>query len=162
MTLYPVMFTFRDVVSGNGFLGGVTIGGRALIVPEDGAWSIYGVRPAPIAESGQTPLEAFAKFKDAYKRVLFDLAEDAKCFDDFKKFAERFYFEPDSEEEKRWTDAVRAIRSGQVEIEESINRLPKEDPENRPAFISISQLQEKSRFTPTDNVPDQFEFAAAA
>ena len=77
MTNYPVMFTFRDAVSGNGFLSGVTLGGRALIVhePEDQAWRIYGVRPAPIAESGNTPLEAFANFRNAYKNVLFDFAE---------------------------------------------------------------------------------------
>ncbi len=162
MTNYPVMFNFRDVVSGDGFLSGVTLGGRALIVPEDGAWSIYGVRPAPIAESGQTPLEAFLNFKTAYKNVLFDLVEDSKSFEEFKKVAEKFYNETDSEEEKRWSDAVKAIRSGKVEIEESIAKLPKEDPENRPTFIMVSSMHEVGRITTADNIPDKFEFAAAA
>jgi hypothetical protein len=93
--------------------------------------------------------------------VLFDLIEDAKSFDDFKTAAEKFYFEPDADEEKRWTDAVRAIRAGGVHIEESIDRLPKEDPENRPTFFTVSRY-EISRFNSEDNVPDKFEFAAAA
>jgi len=162
MSNYPVMFTFRDVVSGNGFLSGVTLGGRALIIPEDGSWSIYGVRPAPIAESGKTPLEAFANFRNAYKNVLFDLAEDAESFEEFKQKAEQFYSAPDPEEEGRWTEAFKAIRTGNVKIEESINNLPKEAPENRPAFISVLPVREMSRCTAADNVPDKLEFAAAA
>lgn len=162
MVNYPVMFTFRDVVSGNGFLSGVTLGGRALIVPEDGSWSIYGVRPAPIAESGKTPLEAFANFRNAYKNVLFDLAEDADTFEEFKKQAEQFYSAPDADEESRWMDAFKSIRTGDVNIEASISALPREAPENRPAFISVLPVKEMSRCTSADNVPDKLEFAAAA
>lgn len=162
MVNYPVMFTFRDVVSGNGFLSGVTLGGRALIVPEDGSWSIYGVRPAPIAESGKTPLEAFANFRNAYKNVLFDLAEDAETFEQFKEKTEMFYSSPDADEESRWTEAFKTIRRGGVNIEESINKLPKAAPEDRPAFISVLPVHEMSRCSAADNVPDKLVFAAAA
>ena len=50
MASYPVMFTLRDTVSGNGFLAGITLTGRALMKREDDEkWWIYGVRPAAIA-----------------------------------------------------------------------------------------------------------------
>jgi hypothetical protein len=162
MTNYPVMFTFRDAVSGNGFLSGVTLGGRALIVhePEDQAWRIYGVRPAPIAESGATPLEAFANFRNAYKNVLFDFAESAPTFEAFKQCAERFYAEPDNDEEKRWNDALQAIRAGNTPIDASLKDVPKEAPENRPSFISIQPMHEIKRYTATDNVPDSLAAAA--
>jgi hypothetical protein len=162
MTNYPVMFTFRDAVSGNGFLSGVTIGGRALIVhePEDQNWRIYGVRPAPIAESGKTPLEAFANFRNAYKNVLFDFAESAATFEAFKQSTEQFYAEPDNDEENRWLEALQAIRAGNVPIEASLKDVPKEAPENRPSFISIQPMHEIMRYTATDNVPDSLAAAA--
>lgn len=164
MTNYPVMFTFRDAVSGNGFLSGVTVGGRALIVrePEDQAWCVYGVRPAPLAVSGATPLEAFANFRNAYKNVLFDFAEDAKTYEAFKGQVEEFYSTPDLEEEARWTEAFQAIRTGKIPIDAPFTDLPKESPENRPSFISIQPLHEMKRYTSTDNVAEQLVFAAAA
>jgi hypothetical protein len=164
MTNYPVMFTFRDAVSGNGFLSGVTLGGRALIVheAEDQAWRIYGVRPAPIVESGNTPLEAFANFRNAYKNVLFDFAEDAGTYEDFKARVEQFYAQPDADEENRWTEAFHAIRNGNIPIEAPFAELPKESPENRPSFISVQPLHEMKRYAATDNVADRLVFAAAA
>jgi hypothetical protein len=39
MTNCPVMFTFQDTVSGNGFLSGIEIHGRAIMTREDdGKW----------------------------------------------------------------------------------------------------------------------------
>ncbi len=42
---HPMMFIFRDTISGNGFLAGITLSGRALMMEEDGKWWMYGVRP---------------------------------------------------------------------------------------------------------------------
>lgn len=164
MTNYPVMFTFRDAVSGNGFLSGVTLSGRALIVrePDEGNWWVYGVRPAPIAESGSTPLEAFANFRNAYKNVLFDVAEEAESFDAFKREVEKFYYEPDYDEENRWIEAVKAIRSGTVSMEPPFTEIPKESPEKRPTFISVLPLHKINRYSAADNVPDTLELAKAA
>jgi hypothetical protein len=164
MTNYPVMFTFRDAVSGNGFLSGVTLGGRALIVHEknDDLWWIYGVRPAAIAESGKTPLEAFANFRNTYKNVLFDFAEDAKTFDAFKRDVEQFYSESDHDEEARWVAAFQAIRTGDAAIEPPFTEIPKASPEDRPSFISVLPISEMNRYSASDNVPDSIALAKAA
>lgn len=160
---YPLMFTFRDAVSGNGFLAGVTLSGRALMVKEgDEDWCIYGVRPAAIADTGTTPEEAYLRFRNRYKDVLFDIAEASPDFEAFKREAERFYYEPDVEEEQRWEESVKALRCGKVVAEAPFTELPKESPEHRPSDIAVSRLDEKKRFQASDNVSDTYVMAAAA
>jgi|SRR3990172_3594167 len=164
MTNYPLMFTFRDTVSGNGFLAGITLSGRALMAKEgENEWCIYGVRPAAIAETGATPNEAYLRYHNRYKAVLFDMAEEAHDYDAFKKNVESFYSVPDAEEEKRWEDAFKALRCGEVVPEKPFSELPKESPEKRPSQIAVTRLdQEIGRFQASDNVPDIFVMAAAA
>ena len=157
------MFTWRDVVSGNGYLAGVTLYGTALMTKEDdGKWWCYGVRPGALADFGEIPLEALNKFHERYKMVLYDIAGEATSFDAFKNEVEKFYNQPDLEEEDRWQRAVLAIRQGEVEVEPPFSELPRENPETRPAGVSIQALHEMQRFTPMDNVPDYCSLAKAA
>ena len=161
MLSYPLMFTFRDAVSGNGFLAGVTLSGRALMVHEDEAWWIYGVRPGALADTGQTPQEAFLRFRNTYKTVLFDIAAESEDFDGFKRETERFYHEPDNEEERRWMEAFQDLRSGKVQPEAPFSSLPMAAPETRPTQIAVERLDAATtRFTATDNIPDLYCRAA--
>ena len=164
MAEYPVMFTVRDTVSGNGFLAGVTLTGRAIMVEEDGKWWMYGVRPSAIAESGENPGEAFLRFRTSYKNVLFDFAEGAADYKGFRDTVEGFYLQPHQEEENRWMDAFRAIRTGEVAPEPPFfSGLPKEDPLTRPAQISVERLDKPTaRYTSSDNVTDNLLMAKAA
>ncbi len=162
---YPLMFTLRDAVSGNGFLAGVTLSGRAVMTKEtDGKWWIYGVRPGAIAETGNTPEEAFLRFRNSYKNVLFDMAEGARDYESFRETVENFYFQPDAEEEERWQTAFNAIRSGDfVPDDEFFGKLPKEAPETRPTQLQVARLDAQARrYMPTDNVPDYFALPTAA
>jgi hypothetical protein len=164
MADYPVMFTVRDTVSGNGFLAGVTLTGRAIMFQEDGKWWIYGVRPGAIAESGETPQEAFLRFRNSYKNVLFDFAECSAKYENFRESVEAFYHQPDQEEEDRWVNAFRALRKGEVKPEPPFfSALPKEDPDKRPAQIAVERLDKPhTRYTATDNVTDNLLMAKAA
>lgn len=159
---YPLLFTFRDVVSGNGFLSGITLSGRMLMTKEDdGKWWGYGVRPAALAASGNTPQEAHYNFKNRYKEVLFDIAQEVATFDSFRDEVERFYYEPDQEEEGIWEAAVQAVRSGALVPEGPFSALPKQAPEERPSSISVERLDHQvTRYAATDNVPDLFATAA--
>ena len=162
---YPVMFTVRDTVSGNGFLAGITLTGRALMTREaDGKWWVYGVRPGALAESGSTPEEAFLRFRTTYKNVLFDLVEGNGNFQMFRDKVERFYSQPEIEEEDRWEQAFNAIRSGNfVPDDEFFGKLPKESPEKRPTSLQVARLDEQAqRYKSTDNVADYFAIAKAA
>src|ERR1039457_2003600 len=81
---HPLLITLRDAISGDGFLAGITLSGRALMRKEDdGKWWMYGVRPAGLAESGNTPEETFLRFRGRYKEILFDLAEENHNFNGF-------------------------------------------------------------------------------
>lgn len=162
---YPVMFTLRDTVSGNGFLAGVTLTGRAVMAKEDdGKWWVYGVRPGAIAETGNTPEEAFLRFRNSYRNVLFDMAECAINYEAFRNEVESFYGQPDPAEEERWQSAFAAIRSGEfVPNDGFFGKLPHEKPERRPTQLQVLRLEAVAqRYMPTDNVPDYCALPAAA
>jgi len=159
------MFTFQDVVSGNGFLSGVTMSGRALMCKEsDGNWWVYGIHPGGMAHFGASAMEAFANFRASYKTVLFDIAEEASNFDAYMTEVERFYSESGDGEEARWEAAAKAFREGKVVAEEPFSKLPRQSPESRPCGVKIDRLDkvESNRFSPKQNVADTFELPKAA
>lgn len=163
MAEYPLMFTLRDVVSGDGFLAGVTVSGRVLMVEEDDRdWWAYGVRPTAIADHGSTPQEAFHQFRNRYKTLLFDIANDSRDFASFKNEVERFYAQPNEEDERRWEAAFWNIRKGNTKVEEPFTALPKQSPERWATGITVLPLHEVQRFTASDNIPDTYACAAAA
>ena len=65
MPQYPLLFGYRDLVMGNGFMAGVTTEGRALLVDEDGGAWMYGVNPGGVAAGGHDHGAAAAAFRDA-------------------------------------------------------------------------------------------------
>lgn len=159
----PLLFTFRDVISGDGFLTGITLSGRALMVQEGDKWWMYGVRPGGIAETADTAQELFLSFRKAYTEVLFDIAGECRSFDLFKQEVERFFYEPDAEEERRWEDAVTRIRSENLVPPPPLSELPRQLPETRPSQITVERLDGvNKRFKPTDNVPATYVVPMAA
>jgi len=161
---YPLIFTYKDAVSGNGFLAGVQITGRALITKEDDQWCMYGVTPAGIAETGSTPNETFKSFRERYRVVLYDIAAEVSSFDAFHAEVSSFFYEGDPSEEEIWTEAHRLLKSGEVTLEEPFSKLKKEAPEGCPVKIMVIRLdtQAHQTFTPNDNVPDIYLMPVAA
>ena len=162
---YPLLFNFREAVSGNGFLAGVTVsGGRAVMLSEDGEWWMYGVRPAGLAETGETPQETFLRFMARLKAVLFDIASETSTFEEFRAEVERFLNEGNDEEEKRWNTAQLQLKSGTVTPEAPfLSSLPKEAPETRPTSMGILRLDgtaSEQRFSSNDNVDTTPRLAA--
>lgn len=162
MTHHPLLFAFRDVVSGDEFLAGVTLSGRILMTEEDEKWWVYGVRPAAIAESGTSPQEALLRFRNRYREVLFDIAGEQRSFDSFRKEVERFFYEPDLWEERKWEDALARIRSDNLDPPPAFSAFPREFPETHPSQITVERLDEiNKRFMPSDNVLDTYSSVAA-
>jgi hypothetical protein len=157
---HPLMITLRDAISGDGFLAGITLSGRALMRKEDdGKWWMYGVRPAALAESGTTIEEAFLHFRGRYQETLFDIAQEHSDFDAFRKEVERFFYEPDAngEDERLWENALTAIRCGGVAPPDEFSGLPRESPESNPSQITVELLNDVGkRFMPSDNVRDTY------
>src|SRR5437870_303982 len=154
---HPIMITLQDTISGDGFLAKITLSGRTLMRQEDdGKWWMYGVRPAAIAESGCTIDEAFLRFRQAHKEVLFDIAQDSKNFDEFRSEVERFFNEGDADE-LTWEKALQSIRDGNVAPPEPFSKLPRQSPDSRPPRIEVERLDGKvGTFVPSDNVADTY------
>ncbi len=164
MSDYPLVFTLRDAIVGNGFVAGVAVSGRAVMTLEDGQWWVYGVRPAALAAYGSTEPEAYGNFRNRYREVLFDIASEAATFAAFEAAVTRFFNETDPAEDTRWAAAVEAIRAGRTEPGGAFGSLPKEQAEARPPSVSVQRLvehrDESPVLSPEQNLADRFAAAA--
>ena len=161
MDEYPLLFTYREVVTGDGFMAGVILDGRALLVDEkeDGWWA-YGVEPGALSETGDSPHEALFYFRQAYSSVLADFAKEASGdFDRFEALTQRFFSQKDAEDETRWLAAREVLASGKGEPIESLNGLPREKAEN-PRRILVVKLDEPRAQLP--NVAEEISLPQAA
>ena len=159
MDNHPLMLTLGDTISGRGFLARVTLSGRALMRQEDGKWWMYGVRPAGIAESGVNIEDTFLRFRKSYTETLFDIAQESVNFEAFRTEVERFFDEPDAEDEdaRLWDEALKQIRLGRVSPPEPFSKLPRESPESKPSQIRVERLDTQGKhFMPSDNIPDTY------
>ncbi len=153
MTRYPLLFGFRDLIAGKGFVAGVTLRGRALLADEgDGFW-MYGVNPGGLAAGGKTPGEAQAEFRQGYRSVLFDIAAQAGDFADFRQQAIAFFQETNRPTEREWEEAVAEVRKGNVVAD----WLPSKKVESAPLGMDVVPLE---AFDPGLNALDQSQLAA--
>lgn len=117
---YPLLFGYRDLVQGQGFVAGVETSGRALLVEEgDGAVCLYGVEPGGLAGVGGSRDAAVTDFREHYRTILYDIAADAQDFEEFRAEVERFVSE--ISDEREWEEAVEDVRAGKIASED----LPK-------------------------------------
>lgn len=111
----PLIFSFRQLVAGDGFLAGVRMDGRALLETElaaDGreeSW-ITGIAPVGIAGGGGDRSVAFVEFRNAWIEVVFDLASKASSFEEFHASCTSFLASEQSSVTSLWEAAVAAVR----------------------------------------------------
>ena len=152
MTHYPLLFGFRDLVAGNGFIAGIDLSGRALLADEgDGFW-MYGVNPGGIAAGGAGAGEAQAEFRRMYTSVLFDIAAEAKDFREFERQVRQFVEETNTPTAAEWDEAVASVRNGKVDAD----WLPKRKAES-PIGVKVTLVEHP---VPSVNALDEAELAA--
>lgn len=122
MTQYPLIFGLPELVEGNGFVARVVVSGRALMSEVEGEVWVEGINPGGFAAKGQSPSEALAEFRSAFKAVLFDIASDAMSFGDFHDEAQRFFNETNEVALKEWEEAVQRVRAGELDAPEWLNK----------------------------------------
>lgn len=162
MDAYPLLFTIRELISGNGFLAGVKGQGRCLMVKEgeEEGWWLYGVQPGGIAEVGQTPPEAHLRFVVALRNALADMAAQSADFDSFRESAHSFFCEIDKEDAARWSAGVAAVRSG-CEVDAPLSSLPRWKAES-PCDLEVLEVSEQVQVTPQWNSSETFAVPVAA
>jgi hypothetical protein len=138
MISYPVVFGYRDVIKGRGFFAGVVTDGQALLtIEDDGGHWLFGVNPGGVAGGGKETAEAAREFKKSYLSVLFDIAEEAHTFQEFKAEVERFFHETNEPTEAEWKRAHVEVKKGAL----NNPNLPRVDVDKRPSSIQIIELQ---------------------
>lgn len=152
MACFPLLFQYRSLIEGNGFVASVAADGRALLVEEDGGYWMYGVNPGGAAGGGASRDAAFNDFKQAYLSVLFDAALEATTFEAFKAEVERFFNEENQPTAKRWLSARGDVQQDRVACD-----LEKVDADSRPARIEVVRV---SHATASHNQLDRFARAA--
>ena len=155
-TVYiPLFFTYRDQIFGNGFMADVISHGRVLAATEDNEHWVYGVQPGSFAATGDDPTDAFTAYRESFRNVLFDLADEAESSQDFKKAVKRMFSEVNSLREQEWKSAVEEVRAGKLELD-----IKREDAETQ-NYIKIV-VKDPADASTADNHPARVERALAA
>ena len=127
MNRYPLFFTIRETVFGNGFLAEIVAKGKAFAEEEkDGVW-FYGVEPGGLAAGGKNRAEAYFEFRQTFISMIFDFAEKAQNYDQFSKRVRRFFHQISRPTLEEWEEAVSDVRSGKVK-EETLKRESADSP----------------------------------
>ena len=146
MLRWPFLTMFRESVFGNGFLADVRGQGRALGVCEgEKDFWLYGVDPGALAAGGETGAEAHFRFVQEFKTVLFDIAEDARNFDEFRREVEKFFYESNEAMLEAWQTAVQEVKDGRG----APTDMPRK-PAETPVSVVVSQL-DMSALNTSDN-----------
>lgn len=138
---YPLHFKYRDVIVGNGFTAGVAVSGRVLMTVDEednGVW-FYGAVPGAIAAFGETPTDAHAEFRELYREILRDFAQDSVDFSDFRERVSAFARTGTEATMAAWESALEAVRRDGTVIE----GLPKKaapDPTVEVALLEGAKL----------------------
>lgn len=114
MGCYPLLFDYKDLIAGNGFLAGVLVGGRALLIEDDDGIWMHGVTPGGIAADGESQKEATAAFRSVYRAALYDIAAEAVDFSHFQKAVSEFFEDENRIFRASWQKAVEQVRNGSV------------------------------------------------
>jgi hypothetical protein len=146
MISYPVLFGYRDVISGRHFMAFIKTDGRALLTKEeDGCW-LYGVYPGGMAGGGKEIAEASRELKTSYLSVLFDIAEEASSFEAFKEEVERFFHQRNDATMQEWEAAHAQVKSGEL----STDDLPRRDTATTPPCVEVLRVDESAEREPAD------------
>jgi hypothetical protein len=158
MTHYPLLFGFRDLVAGRGFLAGVAVDGRALLVQNDeiGYW-MHGVNPGGLSAGGADTGEAQRAFRETYRTILFDISNSSGNFEEFKTGVEQFFNQTSDRLLAEWLDAVQEVRAGVVHAD----WLARVESDKAKLSIEIVPLS-MDELQPTVNEPDHEPALATA
>lgn len=135
---YPLVFSFRDLIKGKGFVAGVAMDGRVLLVEEDdGDVWMFGVHPGAIAGGNHTRDAAFAEFKRQYLGVLFDIAAEATTFQEFEREVTELFNTVNKPSLIEWEKALAEVRATSA----SLNALPTVKSESKTPRLYIQKIE---------------------
>jgi len=121
--MFPLFFTYREVVNGAGFIAGVQIRGLALMAHENNDWVMTGVQPGCFTEVGDTFEEARLHFRGMFRGILFDIAEETADYDAFEAQVRKILGQVNEPAMAIWKQAVENKIELKGEVEELERRF---------------------------------------
>jgi len=155
--LYPLVFSFRDLIGGNGFVAAVSMDGRVLLAEEDDDTWMFGVQPGGVAGGDRQRDVAFTEFKRNYLSVLFDIAAEAESFDAFSARINEFFAEVNVPNSDDWNAALAEVR--RTNTNPSLPDLSTVKAESSPPKLVVEQVA-PDKVKPNVNEFDQICEAA--
>ena len=145
-TMWPLVFTYKSPIFGNGFIADVELCGRLLAeIEAEGLW-LYGVNPGGFAIDAPTLAQAGPAVTKALSTLFVDFAEEASTFDAFEAQVRQFFNETDDETLGDWAAAVAAVRNGTLPAPQG---LPVKSAD-MPFTVKVSS-RPMTQVTPNDN-----------
>ncbi|MEX1025261.1 MAG: hypothetical protein WD226_09305 [Planctomycetota bacterium] len=132
----PLLFSFSQILLGNGFVAGVRVCGRALLEHEDEAVWISGVKPVGFAGGGNDRAAAFIDFRKNWAAVLFDIAADSASFAEFEAQCSSFLAASEEHLTSDWVQAVSEVRRTKYRDPS----LPSQDAYSKQPWFKIDEL----------------------
>ena len=153
---WPLIFSYRGTILGQGFLADINLQGRVLANPESAGVWVYGVNPGAIAVSAPTLDATNIELRNTLTRLFIDFAREAGTFEEFKVAVERFVAESDPISENEWQTARAAVKEGRVAVPSDLLK----DTSEAQSFVQVTQ-KSIDTVTPQDNLLVQQDSAAA-
>ena len=152
---FPLFFTYHDRVFGKGFMADVISHGRVLAVLEADEHWVYGVQPGSFAATGEDPADAFTAYRQSFRNVLIDLAEESESSREFEAAVDKMFFDVNIVREQEWNSAVDKVRAGKVTLD-----IQRESADSE-SYIRV-EFKDLEHVSPADNYPPQVGSALAA
>ena len=155
MNQLPLFFTYHDRVFGKGFIADVLSHGRVLAAVEDDEHWVYGVQPGSFAATGDDPADALRAYRQSFRNVLIDLAEESESSAAFEAAVKEMFFDVNILREEEWLAAVDEVRRGKVELD-----IQQESADSE-SYVRV-EFTDLAHVLPADNYPQQAGSALAA
>ena len=152
---FPLFFTYHDRVFGKGFMADVISHGRMLAAIEADEHWVYGVQPGSFAAGGETPPEALNAYRQSFREVLLDLADESESSMAFEAAVNGMFFDVNIVREQEWHSAVDKVRAGKVTLD-----IQRENADSE-SYIRV-EFKDLAHVSPADNYPAQLVSALAA
>ena len=161
---WPLVFTYRGRVQGNGFTAVVDAVSRILAEEQVGnrIW-MSGAQPGGFAAGGEGLDGAYAALKEMFRNMLLDTAEEAADFTTFRDELDRFFKDPDHLVAKQWQDVWTANRRGELDCGPADRLLRVKGDEQLPTveITEVPVATEQPQQPRTESIPSDIARLAA-
>lgn len=166
MIRYPIVFTYRELIVGNGFVATVESTGRCLMEDfgDSDVW-VSGVHPSGFSAGADNQQSASEAFQREHRVALLDMAHDAPDFDSFQTMVRDFHAQKSEIGELEWWEAVHQVRAGKITSDWLQKVSANTEPTLRVRCISLNESQERDEYRTDPNPslnPDEHQIGLLA